>query len=327
MPERRDYIPENNRSPQETAFVAPCSFFISLGLHAIAILLTILIVQSLPSKGTVNGNSDDRTVGIVFSKEEGYTSPEETLRIAGGTESASDSPEDAPASSPADSLMPSLDAVGLNASGTPNDTNAPAGNSPAAALLPGTGESGSGSGQGDGQSVGFASLRGKGRKFVYVLDHSESMKWPDGQAMTKAIAEAKKSLLSLDPVQGAKKFQVICYNHEVKVFDAGRLLDVTEPNKQRACKFLDTLFPEGGTDPLAALEKAVTFRPDVIFFLTDADEEIPSANLARIHDAAVRNKVGQIHVFEFRRSGAPEKKSFARLAADNGGGYFCELLP
>ena len=70
-----------------------------------------------------------------------------------------------------------------------------------------------------------------------------------------------------------------------------------------------------------ALEKAIGLKPDVIFFLTDADEEISPLVLAKIRELRLKVGVDQIHVMEF---GNPESKrpaSYRRLAEQNNGQY------
>ncbi len=180
---------------------------------------------------------------------------------------------------------------------------------------------GTGDGEGDGQTVGFAGLEGKGRRFVYVIDRSESMRWPNDQPIHYALKEAKASVASLDPEQGARKFQVITYNQDATPFGNGRLMDVNAKNRERVLDYLDQVVADGGTDPLAALEMAIRLAPDVIFFLTDADEEISPMVLARIRELRIRGRVGQIHVMEFGKPSAKRLHSFQKLAEQNNGNY------
>ena len=45
----------------------------------------------------------------------------------------------------------------------------------------------------------------------------------------------------------------------------------TAPNKARVQTQLATIAPDGGTDHMSALREALKLKPEVIFFLTDAD--------------------------------------------------------
>ncbi|MGI5832378.1 MAG: vWA domain-containing protein [Thermoguttaceae bacterium] len=177
-------------------------------------------------------------------------------------------------------------------------------------------------GSGSGQAVRFGELQGRGRRFVYLLDRSESMKWPDEAPMRFAVAEARQSIASLDPARGAQKFQLIVFNHHEESFDGGkRLVDVTPEAQRRADEFLRALTPEGGTDPLEALSAAIRMAPDVIFFLTDAEEEISTLTLGRIRDMVRRAGVAQIHVIEFGKPSGKHPAAYRKLAQQNGGVY------
>lgn len=182
--------------------------------------------------------------------------------------------------------------------------------------------SGSGSGQGIGQSVGFGDVHGSGRKFVYVLDRSDSMSWKSGAPMRRAISDAVNSVNSLDPQQGVNKFQIVVYNHDVEIFEQGTsLIDVNASNKARAVRYLRSLVATGGTDPEKALEIGIKLRPDVVFFLTDADEELTPHTLATIKRLRIQHKVKQICVVEFGKASDPRKKTYRQLAGENNGTY------
>ena len=140
--------------------------------------------------------------------------------------------------------------------------------------------------------------------------------------MRRALSEATASVKSLDAKQGANKFQIVVFNHDVEVFRNGStLLDVTPQNKSDALKFLSSVSASGGTAPEQALVKALLMKPDVVFFLTDADEELPEATLAHLQEVRRANNVKQICVIEFGQSSPTPKRSFRRLAAENCGDY------
>lgn len=174
----------------------------------------------------------------------------------------------------------------------------------------------------NGQGVNFGDVRGNGKSFVYILDRSDSMSWNGAAPMRKALDDAVSSIKSLDVKLGAKKFQVLVYNHDIEIFEQNNeLIDVTEPNKTRAIRFLRSLVATGGTQPEVALEAGIKMRPDVIFFLTDADEEMSTQILQSLHSLRVQYKVKQICVVEFGKASAPRKKSYRQLAGENNGTY------
>ena len=160
---------------------------------------------------------------------------------------------------------------------------------------------------------------GEGYTFVYVFDRSGSM----GGSGRNALTAAKKELLaSLQQLEPTHQFQIIFYNDKLTVFNpsgnADRLVFATEQNKAAAERFINSVVPDGGTEHYAALLLALKFRPDVIFFLTDADEpKLTPGQLERIHRAAGGTVINTI---EFGYGPQTENDNFiVRLARQNGG--------
>ena len=167
----------------------------------------------------------------------------------------------------------------------------------------------------------FFGLIGEGYKFVYVFDRSGSMGGSGRNSLRTVKAELLQSLKNLDTVH---QFQIIFYNERPVLFNPtgtpGRLAFATESNKQRAIRFIDSVAADGGTDHEEALKLAIRLQPDVIFFLTDADDpKLSPAQLAKIRDLAAGIIINAI---EFGPGPKPPGGSFlADLARQNGGGY------
>lgn len=115
---------------------------------------------------------------------------------------------------------------------------------------------------------------GSGNTFVYVFDRSASMEGFQG----RPIAAAKRELIkSLQHLESTNQFQIIFYNDRTTVFNPrapqnARLLFGDESNKRAAERFVGSIVANGGTRHLEPLKMALSLSPDVIFFLTDADE-------------------------------------------------------
>ncbi len=315
------------------------TFLISLVLHLLVFIILVFILARLPRTGTPFGERNADSVGIVFSDSAGQegqsggsTDHQNSSKATSSQNSDQENKYELPDTSVSESFLPKREILGVKSSSEKSAglmSNLPSGIAGSGSDIvrgSGTNGSGLGSGSGDGQTVSFSDIKGNGRKFVFVLDRSESMSWSNAYPMKFALAEAKASISSLSLKKGALKFQIIFYNHEAMAYGNGRLLPVNEPNKNLVLKYLDTIFPQGGTDPVAAMELAVQLSPDVIFFLTDADEEIPPLSLSRIHELARSHKIRQIHVVEFGKSTAKEKTSFRQLARDNNGQYIFKKI-
>lgn len=164
-------------------------------------------------------------------------------------------------------------------------------------------------------------LVGEGYKFVYVFDRSGSMGGEGRESLKAVKAELIQSLKPLDTVH---QFQIIFYNERPVIFNPtgtpGRLAFATDENKQRAVRFLDSIAAEGGTAHEDALRMAIRLQPDVIFFLTDADDpKLSTAQLAKIRDLAAGIIINTV---EFGAGPKPQGANFlADLARQNGGGY------
>lgn len=122
----------------------------------------------------------------------------------------------------------------------------------------------------EGPGISFFQILARGRRVVYVIDRSASM----GLNGTFRVA-TRELLASLARLPDDAWFQVIAYNRGNEPLRlAGRvgLLPASPDLKGLARQQIETLRAEGGTDHLAALKRALLLQPDVLFFLSDADD-------------------------------------------------------
>lgn len=167
----------------------------------------------------------------------------------------------------------------------------------------------------------FMGTRDKGTRVVFVVDCSASM------ANYHAMDAAKAALLaSIQTLADSQQFQVVFYNSNVTMIEPrqrqdGPLLFATEVNKTVARQYVMQIQPDLGTDHMPALKLALRFGPEVLFFLTDADEpQLVAAELDQLH----RLNLGRtrIHTIEFGKGPAIDADNFLkRLARQNDGTY------
>jgi len=160
-------------------------------------------------------------------------------------------------------------------------------------------------------------IEGEGYKFVYVFDRSASMGSGPHSPLEASKAELKASLANLAETH---QFRIIFYNEGTSIFPRGDgLVFATEANKDEAMKFIDSVTGDGGTKHEEALLQAVRMRPDVIFFLTDADQ--PELSAAQLHGIAQRNDDrSSINAIEFGLGPQVNKGNFlVKVARQNGG--------
>jgi hypothetical protein len=171
----------------------------------------------------------------------------------------------------------------------------------AAGFATGLSQPGAGKGSLSGQTTTQVfGAQGTGTRFVYVFDRSASMGGFEGRPLRAAKAELVKSLRQLSAVH---QFQIVFYNERPRVFNppgTGRpaVMFATDENRDLAGQFIDDITPVGGTQHREALTLALGMGPDVIFFLTDADE--PQLTPGELAELQRRNRAATvIHCIEF----------------------------
>ena len=187
----------------------------------------------------------------------------------------------------------------------------------------GTG-SGGGSGRGVGPGTEFFGLRDRAGSYAYVIDCSGSMDTRAGAVRGRNVLDVAKAelLASLDPLPGDAKIGVIFYNQNATVFTdpAGRkeLMTASPSNKARVRTRLAEVVPVGGTDHMTALRAALAMRPEVIFFLTDADF------LDRSNADAIRREAGKTRILsvEFGIGSSLRGSEPLRWLAESTGGSY-----
>ncbi len=166
----------------------------------------------------------------------------------------------------------------------------------------------------------FLGIRDRGTRFVYVLDRSGSMDREN--ALEVAKAELVTSLQHLDETQ---QFQVIFYNVQNRLLSLGgreTLHFATDINKTLARQQIARVTPDGGTFHYPALAKALALEPEVIYFLTDADQNsaIHPGDMERL----LRRNRGRtrIHAIKFGLGAELTTNHYVKkLALQNGGRY------
>ena len=167
--------------------------------------------------------------------------------------------------------------------------------------------------------TGIFGVEGEGNKFVYVFDRSGSM---DGHGGAPLVAAKAELIASLGDLGKTHQFQIIFYNEQPRIFNpagrAGRLVFGNDRNKKLARRFVGSITASGATRHMEALELALRMGPDVIFFLTDADEpRITPEELARI---TRMNRGTSINAIEFGYGVIRNSANFlVKLARENGG--------
>jgi hypothetical protein len=301
------------------------AWLLSLALHLTVFLVLGLVVQVAP-RGRPDAGETGRggTIALVrdvagkteyFSDEPG--SPAEgmatTAQQASAAPLAAALPQAAELPDTGGPQLPSAQGVAVQDAGDA---------APSAGDFLGLGAGAArGGGLGNNAQTEVFGVPGEGTRFVYVFDRSASMAGFGGRPLAAAKRELIESIQRLDRVH---EFQIIFYNQQPRLMRLadGRssMIFANDDAKRAAARFVQGVGADGATDHLPALTAALGLRPDVIFFLTDADEPVlGTEELAKIRRL---NHGASINAIEFGSGPPSGRNSFLRrLAQENGGNY------
>lgn len=303
------------------------AWLLSFVLHVCVLTIGAIFFRVVPRGVEEPG----RGVGIVLTqasssgKTEYFADSGDGGSNAGGAPlagSAAQTAADSPVPLPGPEQLPQTGGPklpqGLANLGLPGDE---AGLPGAAGLTQGGGGGKAGVGEKGQATVSVFGVQGTGNRFVYVFDRSLSMSGYGGRPLAAAKRELTKSLASLGNVH---QFQIVFYNEEPRVFntragESPQLVFATDESKEQAESFVARITADGGTQHMDALFRALSMTPDVIFFLTDADDpKLTEADLARLRRG--NRGAAVINCIEYGSGASQGDNNFLkRLAAQNRG--------
>lgn len=157
-------------------------------------------------------------------------------------------------------------------------------------------------------------VTGEGGSFLFVFDRSLSMQGPP-------LAAAKRELItSLGQLKRLQQFQILFYNQNARLMQPQRMMFADENGKRQAESYISGIEASGATDHVQALLLALRSGPDVVFFLTDADE--PQLTPKELESIRQKNPGSIIHVIEFKNGPQQGKgETLRKLAEQNRGQY------
>ena len=176
----------------------------------------------------------------------------------------------------------------------------------------GTGTSDQLSGKG---TASFFGAVGEGKKFVYVIDNSNSMK--NGK-FERACAELAASISKLTARQS---YYVLFFSdHEYPLHypdDVPVMLPAITMNTTLTQKWIKQQTLHRGTRAHRAFEKALSLKPDAIYVLTDGRFTDDTDRFL----ASLKNNVIPIHAIGFGRGEATGGEGLKTIASMHGGTY------
>lgn len=302
---------------QSTPFAM--SMIFHLTLVSILALAAIPLAREQPVSTIVSNFSDEETLvfPILFEKK---TLATQSSQSSEGTTTTTHAFQSHVPNSLLDSSPRYEEAIPLELSTTgvatgsltekvsPLVTNSSAANS-------GDGDGSSGTGDGDGDDD-FFGLDLKGTSVVFVVDASGSMNFPHpGPAKTRFGRVKIELVKTIQKMTESERFFMIFFNQFAIPMPANRLVEASPANQQMYLNWMIPGQAQGDTEPEDALLRALRFRPEVIYFLTDGRfkysvvKNVTKANRSRV-------------VINTLCFGNDDGEKFLKQLANNNGGVY-----
>ena len=156
-----------------------------------------------------------------------------------------------------------------------------------------------------------------GRRFVFILDRSQSM---GGQGLG-VLSQAQKELTAaISKLEENHEFQIVAYHSRTVTISKRQLLSGNEENKALVKPFLERLAAFGGTEHNYGIVAGLAFRPDSVVLLTDGG--YPGLSATELKDIRRRAGKAEFHCIQFGMGPSQESANFmTRLAGQGNGTY------
>ncbi len=166
-------------------------------------------------------------------------------------------------------------------------------------------------GSSSGNTASFFGLKAKGDEFIFIVDISGSM-----SGNNKIISAKKELFRSIAQLNSNMRFMIIFYNDQFVTMPGGKLVKATKANKNKYSRWANKVGTSGGTNPLEAIQLAISLKPDAIWLLSDG--LFNASIIDTVKTSNTNNKI-QIHTIAFHdNSGEQQLK---QIAKDNNGKY------
>ncbi len=171
-----------------------------------------------------------------------------------------------------------------------------------------------------------------GDRFVYILDKSGSMNTCSGEDATRFTRAADELIHSVEQLREDQWFYVIVFSDVTR-----RMLDDNSPmpqmvqatweNKQALRSWLETIQPDGDTDPREAVYLALLLKPSAVFLLSDGEfnghKHNNQATLLRgnpkVEDVVAENNQGKSPIHSIAYEEREAQGNMRSLAQQTGG--------
>lgn len=160
------------------------------------------------------------------------------------------------------------------------------------------------------RQTSFHGVRAEGQFFVFVVDCSGSM--DEQSRLLRAKAELRRTVQSL---RFPQKFAILFYNEGYVGFHGGFPESADPKVKRQAIQWINQIEAGGETDPRAAMDLALSLKPDAVFLLSDGEF------LAGTADSIVNKNASKIPIHAIDLSAGAGGKQLRMISERTGGQY------
>ena len=156
-----------------------------------------------------------------------------------------------------------------------------------------------------------------GRRFVFIIDRSQSMGGQGLGVISRAQTELTQAIQEL---KSNHEFQIVAYHSRTVTISERRLLAANDTNKALVKPFLERLAAFGATEHNYGINAALAFRHDSVVLLTDGG--YPGLTPAQLKQIRRTARGTEIHCIQFGLG--PQQKSanfMTRLASESNGTF------
>ncbi len=171
---------------------------------------------------------------------------------------------------------------------------------------------------GEGSGNPFFGISTKGKKFIYVVDCSQSMIHSHSEEFNTRLDRLKFELQeSINHLDDESEFFIIFFNQEAIPMPAESMQLATKETRKKYLHWANNIEADGLTDPRRALRLALRLKPEVIYFLTDGS--INDNQIKRDLKKIKQNR-SVIHTIAFGNKGA--EPLLRKIAKHNKGRFY-----
>lgn len=172
--------------------------------------------------------------------------------------------------------------------------------------------------KGDPVSINvFNGTQMSGRRFVFILDRSQSMGGDGLGVLSRATTQLTNAISQL---KSNHEFQIVAYHSQTVTISKRQMLVANEENKALVKPFLQRLAAFGATEHNYGITAALAFRPDSVVLLTDGG--YPGLSASQLKDVRRRAGKAEFHCLQFGLGPQQETVNFMTRLATQCDGTF-----